>query len=140
MLKKSILLSSLAYVIFVAITFLISVNCESAWCTIRDDDIIGILITTFSPLALVFLLSLVTYKMREEVFRAWWNIAVWFTPLIVVVTFIQNYSSHSGGSGISSVVNDSFNYFVLGLLYLIFVVVSAFRIVTAYRNDGSYRI
>ena len=45
---------------------------------------------------LLFLLSLITYRMKDEVFRAWWRFARWWVPVIIAVTlFVQN----AGGGG-----------------------------------------
>lgn len=137
MTKKIVLIIGLFVILFLLFLAYLQggTDCYSTpWCGRLWDSIntTGAVLMVFIP---VFLFSLITYKMREEVFRAWWNFAIWFVPLIMFVTFLQNYSSHLGGSGISSAVNDSFNYFILGLLYLIFVVVSVFRIASVYRNN-----
>jgi len=50
------------------------------------------------PLSLpLFLLSLITYKMRDEVFNAWMKFAIWFVPLTMFLTFITPDSSGSLG-------------------------------------------
>ncbi len=46
----------------------------------------------------IFLLSLIIYKMRDEVFEAWKRFSLWFVPLSILI--IANTSSHSGGWGV----------------------------------------
>ncbi len=126
--KKIVLWFSAVYAGCFVGAFLISeVICKAKWCRIHDDDFIGLTLIIFSPFIPVFLLSLITYKLREEVFRAWWNFARWFVPIIMLVTFLLN-STHRGG-GISGAVAGSFNIFVVGVLYAIFVITSAAKIV-----------
>lgn len=45
--------------------------------------------TMFSPIVPVLLFSIITYKMREEVFRAWWGFACWWTPLSMILIAIS---------------------------------------------------
>jgi len=89
--------------------------------------ILGIL-----PFLLFF--SLITYKMREEVFQSWWRFARWFVPVIMLVTFLVNSQGRSGGMGISGVISSSFNLFIIGIFYAIFIITSAIKIVLAYRR------
>ncbi len=46
----------------------------------------------------VFLFSLITYKMRDEIFTAWKHFSLWFIPISILI--IMNTSSHSGGWGV----------------------------------------
>ncbi len=36
----------------------------------------------------LFLLSLITYKMRDEVFKAWIGFAIWFVPLSMIAILL----------------------------------------------------
>jgi hypothetical protein len=85
------------------------------------------LILTLVPL---FVFSLLTYKMREEVFRAWWNFARWWVPVIVAVTIFLNNAGGSGGGYIG--MGQDFTFFILGTLYVILILVSLVKIVRAY--------
>lgn len=95
-------------------------------------EIFGYIVYLFSPLPLIFLLSLITYTMREEVFRAWWNFARWFAPVIVAVTFLQNIQS--SGGGVAGVIGRGFDMFVLGVLYAVLIAVSLVQIIRRYRR------
>jgi len=51
----------------------------------------------FFPLILFF--SLLTYKMKDSAFKAWWRFAKWAIPIIFLASFIiaQGYHHHPGG-------------------------------------------
>lgn len=84
----------------------------------------------FTPL--FFLFSLITYKMRDEVFRAWWGFARWWAPVIIVVTLLLENAGGGGGIGISGAVSSAFDILILGVLYAVLVIVSLVQIIRAY--------
>jgi len=98
-------------------------------------DIYGVIVYPFSPFPFVFLFSLITYKMRDEVFQAWWRFARFFVPVIMLVTFLINSRSRSGGMGISGAIAGSFDMFIIGLFYAIFIITSLVKITLAYRKN-----
>ena len=67
--------------------------------------------------------------MKEEVFRTWWNFARWWVPVIIIATLLLENAGGGGGWGISSGI---FEFAVLWLLYIIFIVTSLVKIVRAY--------
>lgn len=80
----------------------------------------------------VIFFSLLTYKMKDQIFQTWWGFAKWFVPLIAVSTlFLQTgaMGRSGGGWGISS---PSLGTIILFFLYLIFVLVSLVRIIWAF--------
>lgn len=98
-------------------------------CLIPLDDSKEILLYPF-PLVLLF--SLLTYKMKEEVFQAWWRFSRWFVPIIVMVTFFLSVAP--GQSGFAAVAAQSFNFLILAILYITFILISLIKIVRAYRR------
>ena len=84
----------------------------------------------FAPFLPLFLFSLITYKMREEVFLAWWNFARWWVPVIIVVTFLLNNTKGSGGGYLG--LGQDFVMAILGILYSILVIFSLFKIIWQY--------
>lgn len=76
----------------------------------------------------LFLLSLITYRMKDEVFRAWWGFARWWVPVIIAVTILLE---NAGGGGTLGMNND-FTAFILIILYSILIIVSLVKIVRAY--------
>ncbi|MBI5230420.1 MAG: hypothetical protein HY981_03930 [Candidatus Magasanikbacteria bacterium] len=77
----------------------------------------------------LLILSLITYKMRDEVFQAWWRFARWWVPVIIAVTlFVQN----AGGGGGWGMNGGAFDAFFIGIFYVIFIIVSLVKIVRAY--------
>lgn len=90
----------------------------------------------FFSFPFLFLLSLITYKMRDEVFRAWWSFVRWWVPVIIVTTLLLNSAGGDGGGGMGGggLASGMLDFAVLVLLYAILVIVSFFRIVRAYRK------
>lgn len=84
------------------------------------------------PFILIFLLSLLTYKMPDEIFRAWWNFARWWVPVIIVVTLLLNNMSGTGGGYIG--MGQNFINFIIGSLYAILIIVPLVNIVRAYNK------
>jgi uncharacterized membrane protein YGL010W len=83
------------------------------------------------PLALIFLLSLITYKMHDEVFRAWWNFSRWMVPIIVFATIaIQFVPSNRGFFNMDALIY----LLVLAPLYAMFILVSFWKIFRKYRE------
>jgi hypothetical protein len=72
----------------------------------------------------VLLLSLITYKMKEQAFLAWWGFAKWWVWVIIAATFLLN-GAPGGGWGINSGV---FSFGILFVLYMVLTVVSLWRV------------
>ena len=132
MLKKNVLRISSLYFLYFTGLLVSDFLCHASWCRVRDDDFLGWVFFLFMSLLPVFFLSLITYKMREEVFQAWWRVAVWFVPIIIVATYLMN-SGHQQ-SGFGGVAQDSFYFVILIALYGIFIITSLVRIVLAHRR------
>ncbi len=98
------------------------------WDTIEWCEPLAFVLMTFLP---ILFLSLITYKMREEVFHAWWNFARWFAPVIILVTLFLNNASGGGTLG----MDDMFTALILFILYTILVVVSVVKIVRAHKRS-----
>ncbi|MBP6033996.1 MAG: hypothetical protein KA537_00795 [Candidatus Moranbacteria bacterium] len=130
--KKNILILS-GIVISVALLateefrFCYSIGLEK--CPIPLDDSKEVLLY---PFFIIFLLSLITYRMRDEVFQAWWRFARWFVPIIILVTFLQNMAHQQGGLG--GVAQGAFDFAVLSFLYLVFILVSSIKIIRAHKR------
>jgi len=106
--------------------------CEkSAYDCRKISDSMQMILSIFS---LVFIFSLITYKMRQEVFQSWWRFARWFAPVIILVTFLINSQRQSGGMGISGAIRSSFNLFIIGIFYAIFIITSMIKIILTYRD------
>jgi len=106
--------------------------CEkSAYDCRKISDSMQMILSIFS---LVFIFSLITYKMHEEVFQSWWRFARWFAPVIMLVTFLINSQRQGGGMGISGVISSSFNLFIIGIFYAIFIITSTIKIILTYRD------
>ena len=90
MTKRNVLIISSLYIFCFAAVVFISTSCSSDTCKIREDSSLVVSLYALFPLAVVFIFSLVTYFMREEVFRTWWNFARWMVPVVIIATFTVN--------------------------------------------------
>ncbi len=72
--------------------------------------------------------------MRDEIFRAWWNFARWWVPVIILVAYLQSTQSGGGGLGIGGAMSSAFDALVLGFFYAVLIIVSLWRIVRKYRQ------
>lgn len=132
--KKYVLGVSLVYVVCFVVAFLASLLCESSKCRIPDDSVLGWILLNFIFLIPIFIFSLITYKMRQEVFQSWWRFARWFVLVIMLVTFLINSQRQGGGMGISGAISSGFNDLVIVIFYVIFIITSAVKITMAYRK------
>lgn len=132
--KKIVLIVSFLGSIFLSFLFFLGTNtcyknvfCEEIQNLLSNE---GLTVFLLSPIVLI--LSLITYKMRDDVFCAWWRFARWFAPVIIVVTLLLENAGGGGGIGISGAVSSAFDILIIGILYAILVIVSLVQIVRAY--------
>lgn len=130
--KQALFLSAVGGSVFVALLIALLYNLCGPYRSVCKD-VYEISVYLFSPLPFVFVLSLITYKMQEAVFQAWWRFAMWFVPLIMIVTYFL-YSGHQQ-SGFGGVAQDAFYFAILVALYAIFILTSLIRIILAYRRS-----
>ena len=69
----------------------------------RFWDSLDIIAPIIFPWPLVFIFSLLTYKMHEKVFRAWLHFAYWWVPLSIILTLIT--PDGGGGWGIPNLIS-----------------------------------
>lgn len=100
--------------------------CNNLWESI---NLLGEILFIFIP---VFLFSLITYKMQDEVFQSWWRFARWFVPIIIIVTYFLNTSHQQSGFG--GVAQGAFYFAILFVLYAIFIITSLIKIILSYRR------
>lgn len=98
--------------------------CRGLWEGMNVIGVILLIIVSLLPF------SLITYKMKEEVFRAWWNFARWFVPIIIVVTYLLN----NAPTGNSLDAGQDAIFFILFILYAILIITSLTKIVQTYRK------
>jgi hypothetical protein len=97
--KKNVLILSLIGSIFAATVFLVGTNfCyQNEICRgVRNMSGNENLIVTF-VFPLMFIFSLITFWMKEEVFRSWFKFAGWSVPLVVITAIWLNTLPESGG-------------------------------------------
>ncbi|MBI4088995.1 hypothetical protein HY415_02775 [Candidatus Kaiserbacteria bacterium] len=94
--------------------------------------LINLLLPTLFIFSLpLVIFSLITYKMREEVFRAWLHFAYWWIPVSLIFIYLAGGWT-GGGFGIPNVLDqESVSIIFAGL----FVIISLFIILISwFRN------
>ncbi len=64
----------------------------------------------------LFLLSLITYFLREEVFRAWLRFTYWWLPLSLVMIYLSAGNS-GGGFGMPNILDQEFVAIIFSVLF-----------------------
>lgn len=81
------------------------------------------------PLVLFF--SIITYKMPERIFRAWWGFARIAVPVILFLTVVINLKLHHSPGGWMNMDADVDRAAFL-LMYIVFVIGSLIQIARGY--------
>ncbi len=133
--KRNVLLISLVGTLLILALFVLtvtdfcynSVSCSNFFIVWHPWNIAEYFF--FTPPILLF--SLVTYWMKDEVFRAWWNFARWMVSIIIFATIAIQFMPSNGGF----FNMDSLIYLmVLAPLYTILILVSLWKIFRKYRE------
>ncbi len=129
MTKRNTIIFSLACALFFGL-FILFVRqlaglCQSdGWCDL-EGPLVSAFLTMLTAGIMTFPFSLVTYRMNDLVFIAWRNFALWWIPLMAVVSFLLVAAQkETSGLGIAGAYEQSFILLILASLYVIFVLVS----------------
>jgi ABC-type Fe3+-siderophore transport system permease subunit len=135
--KKSVLIVSLAVLIF---DFVVTNPLMFGFCTGVSSwgdgtkycyssvlngvpEWVELLFGTLSIFFLIF--SLLTYRMHDDIFRAWWSFARWMVPIIILATIaIQFMPNNHGFFNMDALIY----LLVLAPLYVILILVSLWKI------------
>jgi hypothetical protein len=131
--KRIVLFSSL---LVTATLFAVNYVGNVRLCTFRGvfsysclDIAFSIGVALFLHVALVFLLTLLTYFMREQVYNTWFRFARWWVPpAIFLILITPEYGLGGGGFGPSLSIGKGD---VSLLLSVVFLIVSLIIIVIA---------
>ena len=132
--KKNIFVGSLIlsiffllFIFFVPITY-----CESNYFCNEIFNLVNFFGLTSFIFPIIFLFSLITYKMSNVVFEYWANFAKWYVPLFLF--FALTISSSSQGGDFSGVINDWFSTMILLLALIVFFLISLIGIISKYNS------
>ena len=142
--KKKVLIVSLAYLavcVAIIVFFKYFLGCQ--WrgeCVNLGSTGTLIFSIFFWPMPIfliVFIFSLLTYKMHEAVFIAWRKFAIWALPLLILLSVLLIAGSSAGGMGIGSAIAASFTIMMLLLLFSAFIIISLIIIAWKYFTTRS---
>ena len=132
--KKAILVTSFLGTLFVFLLLILGTNwcysdelCRSVRHTLGGYDWLEV--TILFPL--IFLFSLITYRMKEEVFQSWFKFAVWYVPAIVIGYLLYPGGGNNSLGVVSGAYGDMFDMLIYIVAVSIFVIVSIVRILKA---------
>ncbi len=132
-LRRCILVSSFigSFFILIAMNSVDVGICEKSAYSCRT--ILDIIEHIFYFFLFILFFSLVTFKMKEVVFSAWWKFAQIAIPTIFLISFIISLGLHHSPGGFFNIDNeiDVTAYF---LMYSIFVIGSLIQIYRGYRR------
>ncbi|MCK5060035.1 MAG: hypothetical protein KAR00_02740 [Candidatus Pacebacteria bacterium] len=89
------------------------------------ENVLFILLITLLPF------SLITYRMKEEVFQSWFKFAVWYVPAMAIGYLLYPGRGPSHSFGVGGTYADTFNLMLYTFVISIFVIVSIVRILKA---------
>ena len=138
MTKKSVLWISLIGVVLVTLE-LFGKNPFDDYCVQKQNclffwkiswDIMDFINPLLYLLVPVFLLSLITYFLREEIFRTWIRFTYWWIPISIFFVYLASGSS-GGGFGIPNVLDqESVSYIFSTLFLIISLIIITFKYFT----------
>lgn len=122
--KKNVLIISSVYVICLVAMLLFSKCYGGRWCPLNIYKLDYVPVFVFLPLFPSFLLSLTTYKMREEIFASWVNFAKWWVPLSVFAILI---TPEKAGGFVSIPYQSALALIVTGVFFFISLVLIVWK-------------
>ncbi len=133
MTKKTVFISAVSMIGFILLAGFYLMFCSQSFCRNYIDIItfLASIVFIFAPLLLFF--SLITYKLREEVFRSWIRFTYfWLVPwfFFLSLTMIASRESHIGGGGFGPSLSGVF--FVQAFFGVLYISISSSIIILKY--------
>ena len=129
--RRNILLFSIlgtAYLLFA--TYYPDICAYKNWCEDYTSTVDMLEFFTV-PAPLLFLFSLVTYRMADEVFERWRNFSLWYLPIF---TLLMLPLTASTGSGFGGLIQKGINNMLIILFVFAYFVTSTVLIIRK-RNE-----
>lgn len=130
--KQVLIVSSIASFLFISPAIFYGIfDCYTS-NQFLCGDFYRLIAVNLAPFLPVFLLSLITYKLRKDAFDVWFSLSLWFVPILVLVTLSITMNSGGGGGFLSGAMSQAFDALFLGIFYVAFLLVSAVRVILVY--------
>ena len=126
--KVVLIISGIGLILFVlSILFLTNNMCSpDVWVQCRQiDESIDLISTLLLFTIPMFLFSLVTYLLREEIFRTWIRFTLWWVPLSFVIILFSSSRQSANIVGLSD--QAIFGTLAFGLYVLISLIIIAWK-------------
>ncbi|MCB9814335.1 hypothetical protein H6784_02870 [Candidatus Nomurabacteria bacterium] len=136
-LKRIVIWGSLLGTVYLFILRIIPIpkicyeNSDAIACSLTSEVIFNFSI--FFPFILFF--SLLTFKLKDSVFNAWWKFARVAIPVIFLISLYINLKSNPNGGGWFS-IEDQVSLIELVILYSVFVIGSTIQIYRGHKGGS----
>jgi hypothetical protein len=133
-LSKKVFLVSLVISMITLVLDLVNVGdklCSSYSCrSLLESNLLSL----FSITCLISLFSLFLIFSKESTFLYWWKFARVATPLVLVASILLNIDSNNTQGGILMNFNSEFNQVLISLMYLTFILGSAWQMYRGFKQ------
>jgi len=88
--KKIIVIGFLGVLVFF-LGYFVDISIHKDVCYMGEfcGDVSELLTIYFLPFILIFVFSILTYKLKESVFNSWRNFSMWVIPIsLIIITFL----------------------------------------------------
>ena len=93
--KRLLVITGIASIFLVAFNFIGTFNlCGGREYSVCMDVVFNIFMILF-PIIPLFLFSLITYKMQDSVFQAWWRFARIWIPISMLAILVSPSNTHN---------------------------------------------
>ena len=133
--KKKVLITAFAYIPFFSGLFLWGGDCyDSMWCRHNVNGLLEFIAVFFASFPIIFLFSLITYKLPDLVFTRWWHFTRWFVSLSIFLVAMINSGPDRSNSSLGH-IGPSEGALTFFFMMSIYIIVSTTKIIRAYRES-----
>ncbi len=129
--KTTLLLLALPIVVVLSVIFVDYIYKLSS----ATIDVLSIIVLLAYWIISLFLPFLFTLPLKPTVFKAWRLFAIFAIPITTVIAWLLLLADLKTGGGGWGIVSLSLTPFILGLIYLIYFIISLVIIIRAWRRS-----
>ena len=131
--KKIVFWASLlpSLLIVILVVFLVSNICSNNKLCELGVSLLNVLGTTVFIFPCVLVFSLITYKMKEEIFKSWVRFVYWYVPVYIAYSIWVSGILNDTGD-MSVLFSQGLTMLFILFLIFLFVLISIFIIVRKY--------
>ncbi|NLC31443.1 MAG: hypothetical protein GX765_05340 [Candidatus Moranbacteria bacterium] len=125
--KRLLVITGIASIFLVAFNFIGTFNlCGGREYSVCMDVVFNIFMILF-PIIPLFLFSLITYKMQDNVFQAWWRFARIWIPISMLAILVSPSNTHNWMFPIEKGTVAFFSAVLFAVISLILIITWQFK-------------